>query len=124
MSRRVSPSTARVYGLQRVTRIWSVSRATVYRRRHRSDDAKKRPGPLGAMSDQDLVRAIRQLLTDRPFHGEGYRKLWARLRFAGIRASRRRRSWRGHCRPAPPPCGGRWSPCGGRWWQRSSSAPR
>ena len=34
--------------------------------------------------------AIRQLLTDSPFHGEGYRKLWARLRFAGMRTSRRR----------------------------------
>ena len=33
---------------------------------------------------------IRQLLTDSPFHGEGYRKLWARLRFAGVRTSRRR----------------------------------
>ena len=42
------------------------------------------------MSDEDLVPAIRQLLTDSPFHGEGYRKLWARLRFAGIRTSRRR----------------------------------
>jgi transposase InsO family protein len=42
------------------------------------------------MSDGDLVAAIRQLLTDSPFHGEGYRKLWARLRFAGIRTSRRR----------------------------------
>jgi transposase InsO family protein len=42
------------------------------------------------MSDEDLVRAIRQLLTDSPFHGEGYRKMWARLRFAGIRTSRRR----------------------------------
>ena len=42
------------------------------------------------MSDEELVRAIRQLLTDSPFHGEGYRKLWARLRFAGIRTSRRR----------------------------------
>ena len=30
MSRRVSPSTDQVYGLQRVTRIWGVSRATVY----------------------------------------------------------------------------------------------
>jgi putative transposase len=91
MSRQVSPSTARVYGLQRVTRLWGISRATVYRRRHRSDGAKrKRPGPVGAMSDEDLVRAIRQLLTDSPFHGEGYRKMWARLRFAGIRTSRRR----------------------------------
>ena len=92
MSRLVSPSTGQVYGLQRVTRIWGVSRATVYR--HRRPTAagmrQRRPGPHGAMSDEGLVVAIQQLLTDSPFHGEGYRKLWARLRFAGIRTSRRR----------------------------------
>ena len=83
MSRQVSPSTDQVYGLQRVTRIWGVSRATIYRHRHHLDDVRrKRPGPLGAMSDKDLVAEIRQLLQDSPFHGEGYRKLWARLRFA------------------------------------------
>jgi transposase InsO family protein len=91
MSRQVSPSTERVYGLQRVTRIWGVSRATIYRHRHPAAAvARKRPGPLGAMADEDLVAAIRQRLADSPFHGEGYRKLWARLRFAGIRTSRRR----------------------------------
>jgi transposase InsO family protein len=91
MSRQVSPSTERVYGLQRVTRIWGVSRATIYRhRRPAAAVARKRPGPLGAMADEDLVAAIRQRLADSPFHGEGYRKLWARLRFAGIRTSRRR----------------------------------
>ena len=91
MSRQVSPSTDQVYGLQRVTRIWGVSRATIYRHRHHLDDVRrKRPGPLGAMSDKDLVAEIRQLLQDSPFHGEGYRKLWARLRFAGVRTSRRR----------------------------------
>jgi putative transposase len=42
------------------------------------------------MADEDLVGEIRKLLEDSPFHGEGYRKLWARLRFAGIRTSRRR----------------------------------
>ena len=91
MSRRVSPSTDQVYGLQRVTRIWGVSRATVYRHRQQPEAiARRRPGPLAAMADEELVRAIRQLLQDSPFHGEGYRKLWARLRFAGIRTSRRR----------------------------------
>jgi transposase InsO family protein len=89
MSRQVSPSTEQVYGLQRVTRIWGISRATIYR--HRLEPvARKRPGPQGAMSDGDLVAAIRQLLQDSPFHGEGHRKLWARLRVAGIRTSRRR----------------------------------
>jgi putative transposase len=92
MSRKVSPSTARAYGPQRVARSWGVSRATVYRHRRRRPVAggRRRPGPLGAMADEDLVREIRKLLTDSPFHGEGHRKLWARLRFAGIRASRRR----------------------------------
>jgi putative transposase len=91
MSRQVSPSTDRVYGLQRVTQIWSVSRATVYRHRQQPEAiARRRPGPLGPMASEALVRAIRQLLQDSPFHGEGYRKLWARLRLAGIRTSRRR----------------------------------
>jgi putative transposase len=91
MSRQVSPATGRVYGLQRVTRVWGVSRATVYR--HRRPEAitrKRRSGPQGPMADEALVAAIRQLLADSPFHGEGYRKLWARLRMAGIRTSRRR----------------------------------
>jgi putative transposase len=91
MSRQVSPSTDRGYGLQRVTRVWRVARATIYRHRHRADAVQRRkPGPQGAMSDEDLAGEIRQLLQVSPFHGEGYRKLWARLRFAGIRTSRRR----------------------------------
>jgi putative transposase len=91
MSRQVSPSTAQVYGLLPVTRLWGVSRATLHRHRHRSaETVHRRPGPQGAMADEGLVAAIRPLLEDSPFHGEGYRKLWARLRFAGIRTSRRR----------------------------------
>ena len=91
MSRQVSPSTDKVYGLQRVARLWGVSRATLYRHRRPTQVVeRKRPGPRGAMADDDLVAAIRQLLTGSPFHGEGHRKLWARLRFAGLRTSRRR----------------------------------
>jgi transposase InsO family protein len=91
MSLVVSTSTSRPYGVLRVTRVWGASRATVYR--HRPCDPpgpRRRPGPLGPVPDQALVEAIRQLLADGPFHGEGYRKVWARLRFAGIRTSKRR----------------------------------
>jgi transposase InsO family protein len=90
MSRRVSPSTNRPYGLQRVARLWGVARATVYRHRRPAGGERRRPGPVGAMPDEALVEAIRRLLRDSPFHGEGHRKLWARLRFAGVRTSRRR----------------------------------
>jgi transposase InsO family protein len=33
---------------------------------------------------------MRAVLADSPFHGEGYRKVWARLRFQGIATSKRR----------------------------------
>ena len=91
MSRHVSPSTSRSYGVLWVTRVWGTSRATVYRhRRCHEPSPRRRPGPVGPMPDAALVEAIRELLADSPFHGEGYRKVWARLRFAGIRTSKRR----------------------------------
>jgi len=91
MSRQVSPSTKRSYGVQRVTRVWGTSRATLYRhRRGAVAGTGRRPGPRGAMPDAALVEAIRALLAASLFHGEGYRKIWARLRFAGIRTSKRR----------------------------------
>ena len=74
-----------------MTRVWGTSRATVYR--HRQCDAprpRRRPGPVGPLPDDALVEAIRELLAAGPFHGEGYRKVWARLRFAGVRTSKRR----------------------------------
>ena len=42
------------------------------------------------MPDAALVEAIRQVLIDSPFHGEGYRKVWARLRHRGLRTARER----------------------------------
>jgi hypothetical protein len=55
------------------------------------------------MPDEALVAAIRKLLAASPFHGEGHRKVWARLRFAGIRTSKRRvlRLMRAHDLLAP-----------------------
>src|SRR5918997_5366121 len=90
MSQATSPSSGRAYGLARVARVWGVSRATIYRHRQTSPAAPRRPGPNGPMPDEALVAAIRRVLTAGTFHGEGHRKVWARLRFAGVRTSRRR----------------------------------
>ena len=91
MSRTLSPASGRPYGLARVCRVWGASRASVYR--HLSSSRPKpprRPGPVGPMPDAALVDAIRAVLTASPFHGEGHRKVWARLRVAGVRTSKRR----------------------------------
>jgi transposase InsO family protein len=105
MSLVVSSSTNRPYGVLQVTRVWGLSRATVYRHRCPCDEPgpRRRPGPLGPMPDEALAEAIRELLAASPFHGEGYRKVWARLRFAGIRTSKRRvlRLMRAHDLLAP-----------------------
>jgi putative transposase len=96
MSQTVSPSTAKPYGVQRVAQVWHVARSTVYaQRRRRAADtdppvARRRPGPRGPCDDTTLVGHIRQVLADSPFHGEGYRKVWARLRFNGLRTSKER----------------------------------
>jgi putative transposase len=94
MSRAVSPATGRAYGLARVARVWRLSRATVYR--HRAAEGATapsrgtRPGPIGAWSDTELVGHIRAQILASRLHGEGHRKIWARLRQAGLRTSARR----------------------------------
>ncbi len=92
MSQTLSPSFARCYGLARVARVWNVSRAGVYRARIEAAPraARHRPGPVGACSDAELAEHIRRHITGFGFHGEGYRKIWARRRVAGVRASPRR----------------------------------
>jgi putative transposase len=90
----VSPVTGRRYGLARVTRVWHLSRATVYRRRTTASAAAPprpaRRGPVGACSDAALLEHIRAHILGSRLHGEGYRKIWARLRHGGIRTSARR----------------------------------
>lgn len=91
MSRTVSPSSGKPYGLALVCRIWQASRATVYRRQSPPRvEPPQRRGPVGPMPDPALLAAIRAVLAASPFHGEGHRKVWARLRVTGVRTSKRR----------------------------------
>ena len=109
LSRSVSPGTGKRYGLQRVCRIFGLARSSAYYLKARAAvppgqrPAPKKRGPLGAASDDDLVGHIRTALADSPFVGEGYRKVWARLRQKGVRtaAERVRRLMREHHLQAP-----------------------
>ena len=104
MGRTASPSTGKPYGVAAVCRIWRIARATVSRQRAPARQTPpRRPGPVGPMPDAALVEAIRGVLAAGAFRGEGHRKVWARLRHAGVRTSRRRvlRLMRGHGLLAP-----------------------
>lgn len=98
MSRTHSISTHRPFGMSRVCRIWGVPRATVYRHRGPVGDTgaanagcpPKRRGPRGACSDAELLIHIEAVIAASPFSGEGYRKVWARLRAKGVRTAARR----------------------------------
>jgi len=93
MSRTTSPSTQKAYSLVRVCRVWHLKRSTIYWQRRTKEGPASiivRPGPQGPCSDDELVQHIKTILAESPFHGEGYRKVWARLRYVGIRTSKRR----------------------------------
>ena len=47
-------------------------------------------GPVGAASDAELAARIEALCAVSNFPSEGHRKLWVRLRFEGLRTSRKR----------------------------------
>ena len=89
MSAVTSPVTGKPYGLARVCRVWRIARSSIYRHRAPATPPRRR-GPVGVLSDEALTTAIRAVLAASPFHGEGHRKVWARLRYAGTRTSLRR----------------------------------
>jgi transposase InsO family protein len=91
MSRSGSPVSGKPYGLAAVCRAWRLARSGIYRHRAPSQTSPAdRRGPVGPMPDIALLGAIRAVLAASPFHGEGHRKVWARLRHGGVRTSLRR----------------------------------
>jgi transposase InsO family protein len=90
MSRAVSPSVNRPYGVVRVCEEWGVSRSTYYARQSEKEPPAKR-GPKTEHTDAGVVAAMRKVLEDSPFTGEGHRKLRTLLRTRhGIRIGRPR----------------------------------
>ncbi len=92
MGRAISPSVERRYGLARVCRVLETARSTVYaaRTRRLAPAPPQKRGRKTAFTDAELTDQIRGVLARSPFVGEGYRKVWARLRLAGVRAGKPR----------------------------------
>ncbi len=90
MSAATSPGTGLAYGVERV----GLGCSSFYAEQQRKVAEPARPtarrrGPK--ISDEDLLAAVLADLEASPFEGEGYRKVWARLRVQqGIRVSRTR----------------------------------
>jgi putative transposase len=91
MSREHSPGTRRRYPLTMVCAVYRVARSSVYaapRTPPATPPAKR--GPTTSVSDATLLDAIRAILAACPFHGEGYRKVRARLAHRGYAVSGKR----------------------------------
>ncbi len=88
MSAAVSITTGRPYGVKRVCASWGFARSSFYAAPPGAPAARRGPAP--AVTDEELYALIADDLACSPFSGEGHRKVWARLRVAGVRSSRRR----------------------------------
>jgi transposase InsO family protein len=87
----LSASLNRVVPLRRVCELAGVARSSVYAQRSpQVSPLPARRGPKTAYSDAQLTEQIRAVLAASPFLGEGYRKVWAKLRYGGIRTSKAR----------------------------------
>jgi putative transposase len=92
-----SPSTGLRYGLRRACRVLGYPRSSLYARQARrvakvtGRRCLMRRGPKPRIRDEQLLAFIRMDLERTPFSGEGYRKVWARLRIIdGVRVARKR----------------------------------
>jgi hypothetical protein len=82
----------RAFGVRRMMRLLGRSRSSVYWSRALVRDGlqPQKRGPKTAYTDAELLSHIREVLDASAFHGEGHRKVWARLRLKGIRTSKQR----------------------------------
>ena len=93
MGKTGSSSRNRRFGITRVLSEWGIPRSTFYDHRRRGSGPApppKRCGPKTQYTDAWLTDHIRRVLGKAVFGGEGYRKVWARLRHEGVRAGKPR----------------------------------
>jgi len=88
----VSPSTGRRYPLTMLCAGFRVARSSLYAALAPAGGvaAPGKHGPKTERSDAEVLEGIRAVLAASPFHGEGYRKVRARLAHRGLRVGGKR----------------------------------
>jgi putative transposase len=88
----VSPSTHRRYPLTMICGMFRRARSSVYLALAppRPPGLPGKRGPKTRVSDAVVLAEIRAVLAASPFHGEGYRKIRARLAHRGVAVSGKR----------------------------------
>ena len=87
MSAVCSPAVDIVYGVKRVCSAWEQPRSTYYAQISVdtappvSSGPKQKRGPKTVISDDELLGVICQAIENSPFRSEGYRKIWAYLKY-------------------------------------------
>lgn len=80
MSRQTSPSAGRAYPLAMACAVLGACRSTVYAQGAEQGSAPRKRGPKTVVADEQLLSAIGEVLAENAFHGEGHKKVHARLR--------------------------------------------
>ena len=124
MRGRRSPGTGRRYPLTMICATYRLARSSVYAGPAAAPRERRgKRGPKTSISDAALLTEIRAVLAACPFHGEGYRKVRARLAHRGSAASGKRVLRRMRAPPAgaaPPRPAERQS--GARWHDHDRAA--
>ncbi len=92
MTQQTSPTTGQVYPIGMACRVLGVARSSYYASRQTKPAGIKpaKRGPKTALSDEALCVEIKRVIDECPFHGEGHRKVRARLVAQDIQVGRNR----------------------------------
>lgn len=88
-----SPGTGKRYPTDLILKVMDIPRSTFYERvsvKPKLGKAPMKRGPKTALSDDEVVDSIRDILENSPFSGEGHRKVRARLAIENIHVGKNR----------------------------------
>lgn len=81
--------TGKKYPMRLILKVVGCSSGNWYQSKTDANEKSKR-GRKSGLSDEDLLIEIKTVMNESPFKGEGYKKIWHRLRRKGIKADKGR----------------------------------